>query len=123
MAITQSILDTIKAMLGIPSVDTAFDTDIIVNINSTFMVLNQLGIGPASVFSIEDKDTLWTAFLTDPTVYSAVKTYIYLKVKQTFDPPSSSYVVESIKNQIVELEFRLMVKADPPIPPDPIVEE
>lgn len=113
---TNSILDTIKAMLGIPTTDEAFDTDIIININSAFMVLHQLGVGPEDVFSIEDNTVEWDAFLTDVTMYQAVKTYIYLSVKLVFDPPSASFVLEAIKNQKLELEWRLNVQV--PIPPE-----
>ena len=118
----ESILDTIKKMLGIPEADTAFDTDIIVNINSAFMVLHQLGVGPeSSPFSIDDNTALWTDFLTDTVFYSAVKTYLYLKVKLVFDPAGTSFLGESIKAQILELEWRL--SAQVPIPPDPVIPE
>lgn len=114
-----SILDTIKAMLGIPTTDTAFDNDIIVNINSAFMVLNQLGVGPETVYSIENSTPVWSDFLTDPEMYSGAKTYIYLKVKLVFDPPATSFLLDAINNQILELAWRLAVQV--PIPPDPIV--
>jgi hypothetical protein len=116
---TESILNTIKQMLGIPVTDTAFDQDIIVNINSAFMVLNQLGVGPEAVYSIQDSTAVWTGFTTDIATYSAVKTYIYLKVRLVFDAPGTSFHLDSIKNQILELEWRLMVQV--PIPPEPVV--
>lgn len=110
-----SILNTIKQMLGIPIDDTAFDTDIIANINSTLMILNQLGVGPSTVFSIESNSSLWSDFLTDVSTYQAVKTYIFLKVKLFFDPPVTSFVLDSMKSQILELEVRLAMQV--PIPP------
>lgn len=113
----ESILNTIKNMLGIPSTDTAFDTDVLVHINSAFMVLNQLGVGPATVYSIQDDTATWTGFLTDPVMYSAVKTYIYAKVRLVFDPPGTSYHLDSLKNQIAELEWRLAVQVPIPLPP------
>lgn len=116
---TESILDTIKKMLGIPTTDTAFDTDIIVHINSVFMILNQLGVGPETVYSIEDDTETWIDFLTDSVMYSAVKTYMYLKVRTLFDPPGTSYHLTSVENQIKELEWRLNVQV--PIPPTPPV--
>jgi hypothetical protein len=116
---TESILNTIKQMLGIAVGDTAFDTDVIVNINSAFMVLNQLGVGTETIFSISDNNTEWVSFLSDPTLYSAVKTYIYLKVKMAFDPPSTSFILSAYSDMIRELEWRLNVQV--PIPPDPIV--
>jgi hypothetical protein len=117
----ESILNTIKQMLGISTTDTAFDTDIIVNINSAFMTLQQLGIGdPDVVFSIEDNTATWLDFLTtDSVFYPAVKTYIYLKVKLAFDPAGTSFVINSMTDQIRELEWRLTVQV--PIPPDPIL--
>jgi hypothetical protein len=112
----ESILDTIKTMLGIPSTDVAFDTDILIHINSAFMSLNQLGVGPEIVYSIEDKTPTWVDFLTDSVMYSAVKTYIYLKVRLAFDPPGTSFLLEAIQRQITELEWRLNVQV--PIPPE-----
>ena len=106
-----SILDTIKKMLGIESTDTAFDVDVIVNINSVFMLLNQLGIGPINSFSISGKDETWDQFLNDNTKLEAVKTYMYLKVRVLFDPPTISAVLDSLNRQITELEWRLNVQA------------
>jgi len=104
-----SILDTIKAMLGIN--DSAFDEDITVNINSAFMNLNQLGVGPETVFSIEDDTEVWTDFLdVDLEKYQAVKTYIYIYVKLAFDPPSASFILSALENQKRELEWRLSVQ-------------
>lgn len=116
-----SILNTIKQMLGIATDDTSFDVDIVTNINSCFMVLNQLGIGPETVFSITDNSTEWTAFITDPVVYNSVKTYIYLKVRLLFDPPSSSFVLNAIQSDIQQYEWRLAAQV--PIPPDPVIPE
>lgn len=118
----ESILNTIKKMLGVLPEYTAFDVDIIVHINSAFMVLHQLGVGPETVFSIENANTEWPAFLGEnPEMYSAVKSYIYLKVKQIFDPPSTSFVLASMEKQIQELEWRLSIQV--PIPPEEIIEE
>lgn len=108
---TDSILDTIKQMLGIPSTDTAFDTDIIVQINSVFMTLNQLGVGPDTVYSIDNSTALWADFLGDNlSMYSSIKAYMYQKVRLAFDPPSASFVLDAIRNQIQELEWRLSVQ-------------
>ena len=110
-----SILNSIKKMLGIPSTDLAFDEDILVNINSAFMTLNQLGVGPDTVYSINDATPKWIDFLTDSVMYSAVKTYIYLKVKIVFDPPGTSFLLDAMQRQIQELEWRLNIQV--PIPP------
>lgn len=102
-----SILLDIKKMLGLAPEYDAFDTDIIININSVFMVLNQLGVGPNKPYSINGSIETWSDFAPDIDNVMALKTYIYLRVKLLFDPPSSSFVIESINKQIAELEWRL----------------
>lgn len=109
-----SILTSIKKMLGITEEYEHFDQDIIMHINAVFMILNQLGVGPSEGFSIHDKHAIWSDFVSDMNKIEAVKSYMYLKVKLLFDPPLSSSVVESIKNQINELEWRLNIAVDPP---------
>ena len=113
-----SILTSIKKLLGIDESYTQFDTDLIMHINSVFMILSQLGIGPSTPFLIQDKYSTWDEFIEegDPQYekMELVKSYMYLKVKLLFDPPLSSSVVESIKNQINELEWRLNIAVDPP---------
>lgn len=108
----ESILTTIKKMLGIVEDYEAFDEDIIVNINTVFMTLNQIGVGPEEGFAITSKHSKWSDFIKEDKKLESVKTYIYLKVKLIFDPPSSSFVLESMKNNIAELEWRLNVQAD-----------
>ena len=107
-----SILDTIKQLLGIQYDYTAFDTDIIVHINSAFMALNQLGVGPTECFFIESSDEAWSDFVDKSIDLEAVKTYIYLMVRTIFDPPSSSVVMEAMNRNISELEWRLNVQAE-----------
>lgn len=107
-----SILDTIKQLLGIQSDYTAFDTDIIVHINSAFMALNQLGVGPTECFSIDGSGENWAEFVNKSIDLEAVKTYIYLKVRTIFDPPSSSVVMEAMNKNISELEWRLNVQVE-----------
>ena len=108
-----SILTSIKKLLGITSEDTSFDDDIIMNINSTFMILRQLGVGPVEGFSISDNTTTWTDYLEDISKLELVKTYIYKKVRLMFDPPQSGIAVEALKNEIAEYEWRLNVEVDP----------
>lgn len=108
-----SILNTIKKILGIDAAYDAFDTDILWDINSTFLSLNELGIGPSNVYSISGADETWSDFLGDQvTQLQAAVTFIYLKVRLLFDPPTNSFVVDAIKEQIAELEFRLNVQVD-----------
>lgn len=108
----KSILDSIKKMLGIDASYTIFDQDIIMHINTVFMILNQLGVGQSEGFSIEDNKKIWKDYLNDDTKLESVKSYIYLKVKLLFDPPLSTAVIEAIKQQINELEWRLNVEAE-----------
>lgn len=107
-----SILTSIKKLLGIAEDYTHFDPDIIMHINSVFMVLSQLGVGPAEGFRIEDSGTFWSDYITDNDNLDAVKSYMHLKVKLLFDPPLSAAVMESTKQMINELEWRLNVETE-----------
>ena len=115
-----SILQSIKKLLGISSEYTNFDQDIMIHINSVFMILYQLGIGPNKPFSITGEEATWNDFIHNDnddieTVLSgysynnleAIKTYMYMKVRLMFDPPQSSAVTEVINKTISELEWRL----------------
>lgn len=108
----ESILTSIKKLLGLTEEYTNFDADIIMHINSVFMILNQLGVGPANGFRIEDENATWDEFITEDDNLDAVKSYIHLKVKLLFDPPLNSAVMEAMKQTINELEWRLNVKAE-----------
>ena len=108
----ESILTSIKKLLGMTKEYTAFDTDVTMHINSVFMTLHQLGVGPETGFRIKDDTTTWSMYITDEENLDAVKTYIYLKVKLVFDPPLSSAVMEANKQMINELEWRLNVQAE-----------
>lgn len=108
----ESILTSIKKLLGIEEGYDHFDADIIMHINSVFMILNQLGVGPSECFHIEDDLATWSDFTLDNQDYESVKTYVYLKVKLLFDPPLSSAVIESMNRMISELEWRLNVSAE-----------
>lgn len=103
----ESILTSIKKLLGIQDAYEEFDSDIIIHINSVFMILNQMGVGPDAGFSIKDKTALWNEFVPEDSKKEGVKTYVYLKVRLIFDPPLSNIVVESMKNMISEFEWRL----------------
>lgn len=108
-----SILNTIKQMLGFEEDYDAFDTDIIININMVFNILMQMGCGPQEGFSITGATEEWTDYITDMRKLEMVKTYVYLKVKQIFDPGTSSALNNAIDNQIKELEWRISVQVDP----------
>lgn len=109
-----SILTSIKKLLGVPKDYTQFDDDIIMHINTVFMNLTQLGVGPEEGFYIEDDKAEWLDYIDtyETTELNAVKTYIYLKVKLLFDPPLSSAVIESTNRMIAELEWRLNAAVD-----------
>lgn len=107
-----SILTSIKKLLGITEEYEYFDSDIIMHINSVFMILHQLGVGPEKGFSIKDKSATWDEYVSEDSNLEAVKSYVYLKVRLIFDPPLNSIVTEAIKNQISELEWRLNVSVD-----------
>lgn len=114
MEITESILTSIKKLLGIDENYTHFDPDLIMHINSVFSILTQMGVGPTNGFSIAGSSERWDEFITEnPENFSLVKSYVHLKVKLLFDPPLGSAVIESINRQISEFEWRLFVAADP----------
>lgn len=104
----ESILTSIKKLLGIAEEYEHFDADLIVHINSVFLILSQIGVGPSDGFMITDSNANWNDFVPDDVKkMQAVKTYVYLKVKLLFDPPSNSTLVESTKELIREYEWRL----------------
>lgn len=107
-----SILVTIKKMLGIEADYDAFDTDIIVHINTAIMILRQLGVGIQDGFVITGESESWEDLLGDSGLYESVKTYIYLRVKSVFDPSTSSAASEAAKEMIKELEWRLNSESD-----------
>lgn len=115
--VNSSILLSVKKMLG-PSADyDVFDPELIIYINSVFGTLHQLGVGPEEKFVITGDSELWSDFTTEGEEIEEVKSYIYLRVRLLFDPPSSSFVLSSFKEQIKELEWRLQCKAEEIINP------
>ena len=111
-----SILTSVKKLLGISEEYTHFDADLVMHINSVFMVLNQLGVGPSSGFSITGKEETWGNYLPADANLDLVKSYVYQKVKLLFDPPQSSSVLDAMKRMIDEFEWRLQVEAESPDP-------
>lgn len=109
-----SILTSIKKMLGIVEEYEQFDQDIVIHINTVLTILSQLGVGPPNGFSIKDKTATWQDFVGDNPALESIKSYIYLKVRLIFDPPLSSVVTSSIEKMISELEWRILVTVDPP---------
>lgn len=107
-----SILTSIKKMLGITEEYTHFDPDIIMHINSVFSILTQIGIGPINGFSIKDSSATWNDFMPENPEIESMKSYMYLKVKLLFDPPLTSSVIDSMNRMISELEWRLNFTAE-----------
>lgn len=111
--VTDSILLTVKKMLGIAEEYTAFDIDLIVNINSVFLTLNQLGVGPEKPYRIEGSEESWEDFLkNDREKFPGVETYVYLKTRLLFDPPTNSFLVDAMQKQCDELEWRLNIQVE-----------
>ena len=107
-----SILNSIKKPLGIEDDYTDFDADILMHINSILVILNQIGIGPENGFAIEDATATWDDFLNGDLRLNSVKTYMFLRVRMLFDPPTTSYLINSIKEEIQQLEWRLNVQRE-----------
>lgn len=113
----ESILTSIKKLLGIAESYKNFDTDIIIHINSALMVLNQLGVGPSQGFSIKDETNTWSEFIPEDRYdMESIKSYVYMKVRLLFDPPASSAAITSMEKLVSELEFRINVAAETPQP-------
>lgn len=109
----ESILTSIKKLLGISEELTHYDPDIIFHINSVFRILKRVGVGPSSGFKIKDGTATWADFMQDSDDIEEVKTYVYLRVKLLFDSESlSSTYIALVKEQIAELEWQLNIECD-----------
>lgn len=106
----ESILNSVKEMLGIEPDYTHFDKSIIGHINTTFMTLNQLGVGPEKPVVIVNNLDTWINKFGDTEHIEGIKTYTFLKVQLFFDPPTMSFVLDAKQRQIAELEFRLAMQ-------------
>lgn len=118
----ESILDSVKKILGIDKTYTAFDVDILMHINMVFATLHQLGVGPTTGFAIEDASTTWQEYLDNDDRLNNIKSYVALKVRLVFDPPTTGFLLTSLQENIRELEFRISVRREDdeyvdPVPP------
>lgn len=118
---TQSILQSTKKILGIAPEYQAFDLDVMTHINTAFSTLEQIGVGPVGGFMINDDFAEWGHFLGDDPRLNSVKTYVYLRVRLLFDPPTNSFTIGAMQEQVKELEWRLSVLVDPPLVVTPIL--
>lgn len=113
ISVRDSILLSIKKLIGLDRDYDAFDDDLIIHINSVFMILNQLGVGGKNTFVISGEDDTWDSFFAECKVTpSLVRSYIYLKVRLLFDPPNTGVLHEAMERQIAEFEWRLNVECD-----------
>lgn len=108
-----SILTSIKKLLGIAEGYEHFDADLIMHINSVLTILTQIGVGPSEGFYITDKSNTWNEFIPEEYNLELIKSYVYLKVRLLFDPPQSSSVMDATNRMIEELEWRISVTVDP----------
>ena len=108
----QSILDSVKKIIGYSPEDDSFDIDIIMHINSTFFTLQQLGVGPDFGYEITGREETWEDFVDDSPNLNAVKSYVAIKVRMTFDPPANAFVLDGLKAQATEYEWRLNIQAE-----------
>lgn len=117
----QSILKSTKKVLGLDPENTAFDLDILTHINSAFSTIHDLGVGPDSGFAIEDEETVWQDFLDDDVQISHVRTVVWTRVRLAFDPPAQQFLIESLRNQRDEAEWRLNANREDAewVDPDP----
>jgi hypothetical protein len=124
--VENSILISTKKVLGLDAAYTVFDQDVIMHINAAFSILNQLGVGPVEGFMIEDDTAVWDDFIllegTEPSK-SLIKTYVQLKSRMLFDPPTTSFLLEAMTNQIKEYEWRLNVFREYSLPPEEVTDE
>lgn len=111
--ILDSILLSTKKSLGLDPSVTEFDPDIIMCINTSLNVLTQLGVGPIEGFSISSEENIWSEFIGEDPRLNIVKSYVYLKTKMIFDPPTVGSLVSACNDQIKELEWRINVQVDP----------
>lgn len=110
----ESILTSIKEAIGITEDYAPFDNQIVMHINSVFMELTQIGVGPAEGFAITGASECWSDFIppTDTVLFEGVKTYMAHKVRLLFDPPLNASVLAAMERQTERLEWRLHINAD-----------
>jgi hypothetical protein len=112
-----SILDMVKKSLGFEPDYTAFDLDIVLQINSALGSLQQLGVGPVEGLLIQDNTTLWSALTSEPRLLGHVQNFVFLTVRQMFDPSSSRFGIAALKEKIDELTWRINITAESIDPP------
>jgi hypothetical protein len=109
---SDSILNSIKKTLGIDSAYTAFDIDVAMHINTSFTILQQLGVGPVDGFAIIDDTSVWSDYTDNNVMLASVQSYVFTKVKLLFDPPPTSFGLDAMKSLVSELEWRLNIAGE-----------
>ena len=109
---SDSILTSTKKMVGVPKEHKEFDLDIVMHINSVFSTLHQIGLGHADGFIVDDEKARWSVFLGGRRDVEFVKSYMYTKVRLLFDPPTTSFAIESLNKTALEYEWRINVAAE-----------
>lgn len=109
----ESILNSIKKMLGVDAEYTVFDQELILHINSAFMILNQLGVGPEEGYRIADASNVWSEYTEDESMVGAIADYIYMRTRLSWDAPQNSATISMYNDKIREFEWRLNVAVDP----------
>lgn len=102
---SDSILTTTKKALGLAADYDAFDPEIVMFINTVFSRLDDLGVGPEGGYAIEDENDLWSTYLNDDPILNRIQSYMYLRVKMLFDPPTTSFLMNAIDAQIDKMEW------------------
>ncbi len=108
----ESILISIKKMLGLTEEYDVFDADILTHINSTMFTLSQLGVNDGETFIVTDMTSTWDDYIPNKKLQSIIKTYIFMKTRYLFDPPTHSYVMDAMKNTMLELEWRIKIEIE-----------
>lgn len=111
----ESILVSVKKLIGLDSEDESFDVDLIININSAIDVLRQLGLDIDSGLIVEDDSLTWADLIPEGVSLNMVRTYIYMKVRKWFDPPQNGTTMEALNSSIAEIEWRINVAVDPSV--------
>jgi hypothetical protein len=120
--VTTSILNDTKKALGIVTSDTVFDSQILMHINAVLSVVAQVGVGPSTGVLVEDDTAVWGDVLEGNNELNMVKSYVYMRVRQMFDPPATSFHVEALNKMILEFEVRMNIVREATLWTDPTVE-
>ena len=120
---TDSIFSSVKKVVGLLGDDGSFDEDILLHINSVVSTLRQLGLSIPADFYVRDDVQTWQNLLGEFRDLDLVKSYMAMKVRLMFDPPSSSFGLKSMEEMAKEYEWRINVLTDQPysvpVPPSP----